>query len=121
MGKTTTALIIKLVMTFVASWIAVSLIAGNNWTWALIVAVLGTLVNYLLGDLYVLPNYGNIVASIADGVLAMVLLFLVDMATTGLRVNGTAYLVLGVLIAAGEYFFHNYLIGSGIVDKKSRT
>lgn len=118
MGKVSTALIIKFVMTFVAAWIAISLIAGNSWTWALLAGILGTVVNYIVGDRYILPNFGNVVAAIADGILGAVLLFLMDLASTALRLNTTAVLVFGLILIVGEYFFHQYLINSGIVDAK---
>lgn len=118
MRKVTTALIIKFVMTFAAAWIAVSLIAGNSWTWALLAGILGTVVNYIVGDRYILPNYGNIVASVADGILGAGLLLLMDLASAALRLNTTAILLFGLIVVVGEYFFHQYLITSGIVEGK---
>lgn len=116
MGKTTTALAVKFVMTFAAAWIAVSLIAGNEWTWALWVGILGTIINYIIGDRFILPNYGNMVASVADGILGAGLLFMLDMLSADLRLNATAYVTFFLLVAVGEYFFHRYLIGAGIVE-----
>ncbi|GAB6179811.1 hypothetical protein JCM14036_11300 [Desulfotomaculum defluvii] len=118
MGKVTTALAIKFVMTFLASWVAVSLIAGNSWTWALLIAVIGTAVNYVLGDKFILPNYGNIVAAVSDGILSLGLLWLVDLISVDLRLNSTAYITFALLVMVGEYFFHNYLISTGKVEEK---
>lgn len=116
MGKVTTALAIKFIMTFLASWVAISLIASNSWTWALLVAIIGTAVNYILGDKMILPRYGNMVAAVSDGILSLVLLWLVDLISVDLRLNGTAYITMAVIIIVGEYFFHRYLIDSGIVE-----
>ncbi|MCL5289468.1 MAG: YndM family protein [Firmicutes bacterium] len=116
MGKTTTALAVKFVMTFAAAWIAVSLIAGNEWTWALWVGILGTIINYVIGDRFFLPNYGNMVASVAGGILGAGLLFMLDMLSADLSLNATWQPTFFLLVAVGEYFFHRYLIGAGIVE-----
>ncbi|WP_274378696.1 DUF2512 family protein [Desulforamulus profundi] len=114
-----TALIVKFVMTFVAAWVAVTLVADQEWTWALLGAFLGTAVNYLVGDAFILPNYGNITASVADGILGAGLLFLLDLMSADLRLTATAYLTFGLLVAIGEYFFHRYLIDARIVEKRT--
>lgn len=121
MGKVTTALIVKFVGTFAAAWVAVSLIAGNEWTWALWVGLLGTVANYLIGDKMILPSFGNIIASLADGMLGVGLLFLLDMMSADLRLNATAYLTFFLLVAGFEYFFHRYLINAGIVETARET
>lgn len=116
MEKTATAIGIKFLLTFIAAWIAISVIAGNAWTWALLVAILGTAINYLIDDRFVLPNYGNVVASLGDGVLSALLLFIMGLIIFELRPTVTSIFAFGVLVAIGEYFFHQYLIKTGIVE-----
>jgi len=109
MNKTATALIIKFAMTFVFAAIAFMTLNNNAWTWVLLVALVGTAINYWVGDLMVLPKYGNIVASLGDGVMALVVAYIVDLLVVPFRTGLTSLVVFGVLIAIGEYFFHQYL------------
>jgi predicted membrane-bound dolichyl-phosphate-mannose-protein mannosyltransferase len=121
LGKLTTALVIKFVMTFAVAWVAITLIAGNSWTWALWAGILGTIINFIVGDKYILPMFGNITAAIADGVLGVVLLAMLDALSAALRLNGTAYITFFLLVAVGEYFFHRYLIDAGIIKEKVKS
>lgn len=112
MSKTTTALLIKFVMTFILAVIAFSSIADNRMQWPLLVAIFGTALNYLLGDLYILPKYGNIVASAGDGILAALTAYVIDLVVPAFRTTLTSLIVFAVLIAVGEYIFHRYLLRS---------
>ncbi|TYO98061.1 DUF2512 family protein [Desulfallas thermosapovorans] len=110
MNKTVTALLVKFIMTLVIAGIALVFIDNNAWTWALWVAIIGTAVNYLVGDLVVLPKYGNIVASIGDGVMAALVAYIIDLISPVFQTSFTALALLAVLVAVGEYFFHQYLL-----------
>lgn len=112
MSRTTLALIFKFVMTVVFAAGAFILIDGNGWTWPIVVGVAGTILNYVLGDLVVLPRFGNIAASIGDGVLAALTAYVVDLIVPAFTTSATSLAVFAVLIAVGEYFFHQYLKAS---------
>ena len=89
---------------------ALTLIGTATWTEVLIIAVVGTAINYLLGDLVILPSSNNTTASIVDGVVAAVLAYAVmeGMGTVITR-DWWAILIFGVLVAGFEFYFHNYL------------
>jgi len=72
--------------------------------------VVGTAINYLLGDLVILPASSNTWASIVDGLVAAVLAYAVmeGMGTVTSR-DYWAILIFGVLVVGFEFFFHNYL------------
>lgn len=118
MSKTATALLIKFIMTFAFALIALSFLVDNNaWDWIFGVALVGTALNYLVGDLLVLPKYGNIIASIADGVMAALIAYIFDyLVPTAFQTSFTALALFGVLVAVGEYFFHQYLQRSEKVE-----
>lgn len=116
MSKTTSALIYKFIMTFLIATLAFVLIDRNAWIWAFVIGLAGTVLNYLLGDLLVLPKFGNIVASIGDGVLAALTAYLVDVLTPAFRTTSSSLLIFAVLIAFGEYFFHQFLLRSEEVE-----
>ena len=69
----------------------------------------GTALNYLFGDLFVLPKWGNLGASIVDGILAIGLAYIVDLAVPAFTTSAAGLLIFGALVAVGEYLFHQYL------------
>lgn len=109
MSQIAIALIVKFVMTFVIALLAFTVLVNNPWTWVLALAVIATAVNYV-GDLVVLPKFGNVVTSVGDGIMRALLAFFISLATPLFVVTWTSLLLFAVLIAAGEYFFHQYLV-----------
>lgn len=93
-------------------WISLGFIENNTLTWILIFSLIGTAINYIIGDLMVFPRFGNITASIGDGVMGALVAYLIAAMTPNLNVTTTSLIILAVLIAGGEYFFHKYLAKS---------
>lgn len=116
MSKTATALLIKFGMTFVVAVVAFSLIDRNIWLWPFALAIVGTALNYFLGDLYVLPKFGNTVAAVSDGVLAALTAYVFDLIIPAFRTTATTLVTFAVLVAVGEYIFHRYLRRSEKVE-----
>jgi hypothetical protein len=110
MSKTATALLVKFVMTFIFAAAALAFLRGNTLGWVFLVAILATGLNYLVGDLLLLPSFGNIVASVSDGILAALVAYVVDLLVPAFRTTAPALLIFAVLVALGEYFFHQYLL-----------
>jgi len=110
MSRTFLGLLIKLVATLIAAWIAYGLIDGNPFLWILIVAVVVTIINYLIGDLLVLTNFGNIAASLFDGAMGALTAYIISLMTTDFNVSWTSSIVFIVIIAIFEYFLHKYLV-----------
>ncbi len=102
-------LLVKFIMTFIMAIVAFSFFNVNPAGLVLLVALIATIGNYLVGDLYVLPAMGNVIASIGDGILGAVLAFIVSLITVSFNVSFASLFIFAVLIAAGEYFFHPYL------------
>lgn len=70
-----------------------------------------TVLAYLLGDLWVLPAYGNAAAVVVDAVLVMLGLALLP-ALLGLpAITFGRMVAAAVPLAVGEYFFHRHLQG----------
>ena len=110
--RTTTALLVKFLMAFVFAYIALTVIDANPVSWVLFIAIVATAVNYLFGDLVVLRNYGNIVASVGDGLMAAVVAYIFALFIPLIVVSALSLIVFAVLVAVGEYFFHRYLLSS---------
>ncbi len=110
MSKTTWALIIKFAATLVAAGIAFGM--GNSWGWIAMVALIGTAVNYLVGDLMILRAAGNIVASIADGVMAAVVAYIADLISSAFDTTWASLMIFAVIVAVAEFIFHRFLLKS---------
>jgi hypothetical protein len=108
--RTIIALLFKLVATFTAAWVAFNLVDLNTIAMISIVAAIGTVLNYLLGDLVILPSTGNITASIGDGVIGAAVAYVVDLFSYNFNASATGLIIFAVIIAVAEYFFHIYLI-----------
>lgn len=104
------ALFIKLVGTFVAVWAGFGFVDANPLGTTLGLAAAITGANYLIGDLLILPAAGNVVATLADGGLAAGAAYLAGLLLTGIAVTLTGLIVVGLLVAVFEYFFHQYLL-----------
>lgn len=107
--KTTMALLVKFVATMIAAGLAFSVLGNNPWSYTVLIAIVATAINYLVGDLMVLPSFGNTIASIGDGILAVIVALFFDLFSTVFNTAFFNYLVFGVVILAAEYFFHIYL------------
>ncbi|MBU5676142.1 YndM family protein [Alkaliphilus sp. MSJ-5] len=120
MSNTTMALVVKFIMTFIAAWLTLGVMDRNPLLWVVIVSIVGTVLNYILGDLVVLPNLGNIIASIGDGIMAAALAYIVDLFTIDFNTTFSGLAVFALIVAVAEYFFHIYLLQSDTVAPKEK-
>lgn len=116
--KTTIALIIKLFVTFVAAWVAFMVFGTAGLLYAFLIALAGTVLNYLIGDLFILPKFGNLIAAICDGILAAVLSYII-LAATFTYYTATSLAIFAVMVVVFEVFFHMYLFKADIIRKKT--
>lgn len=112
MSRAAKVLLMKFAITFIIALIPFSLIDRNMIIWVLPVSIVVTFFNYILGDFYVLPRLGNILASVNNGVLAVLIVFFADYFIMSFRTSSLTLLIFAILIAAGEYGFHRYLMKS---------
>lgn len=116
--KTTVALIIKFVGVLVAAWISFMIFGTAAFWWVFTIAVAVTALNFLIGDLLVLPRWGNIWSSILNGIIAgataWVIMYYVPVTYDYI----SSVWVFALIIAVAEYFFHMYLISAEIVEKR---
>ncbi|MDF2700888.1 MAG: hypothetical protein K0Q49_2451 [Haloplasmataceae bacterium] len=120
MNKTFSGLIIKLIATFLATWIAFGVLEDNPFRWLIIVAIVCTIMNFIIGDLLILTSFGNVVATISDGILACILAYIVDLISDDFYTTSTSLLVFFIIISVFEYFLHKYLASDDRVVKNQR-
>lgn len=116
MSKTSNALLFKFLMTLVVAWISLGAIGGNAFRWVLLVAILGTVIDYLAGDLLILPLVGSFIGALINGGLAALIVVVVGMIVPAFTITTPSVVVFAVLVAAGEYFFHRYLLKADEVE-----
>ena len=103
------ALIIKFVMITAVLWLILGGFFNVGFGNIFLISIIMTGVAYLIGDLWILPQFGNVVATIADfglvfaGVWALAAIF---EPTTNF---GWAAFFSAIIIAIGEIFFHMYV------------
>ena len=114
--RTILVLSAKFLITIIASWVSFYIIDVNSFEMVLIVAVAGTVVNYALGDLIILPSMGNIFAAVGDGILAAATAYLLDMFSDSFITSATGLIIFAAIIGTCEYFFHIYLINDDKVQ-----
>lgn len=108
MGDKSLVILMKLIMTFVSASIAFVLL-GNSLLLILPVAIIVAALNFYFGDILILPAYGNVAASIADGLIAALAAFVVGQVTGVFQTNIITLTIFALLAAVSEYVFHQYL------------
>jgi hypothetical protein len=116
--KTFVAIIIKFVGVWILAWVAFSVFGTAAFWTVFAIACAVTVFNYLIGDLWILPNWGNVWASIVNGVIAGIAAWAVFYYTPAAYNYGNWIWIFAVAVAVAEFFYHMYLISAGVVEKK---
>jgi hypothetical protein len=116
------ALAIKGVMTLVILYLVLGVGYGAGFGDVLILTLLLGIISYVAGDLLVLPKMGNVVATIADFGLALLLIWGVG----AMLMNENESLGMGaffaaLLIALGEWMFHSYMTKNILHDSSAEV
>lgn len=85
----------------------------------IVLALLVTGLAYLAGDIGVLPWSNNTVATVADFGLSLLTVWLIGPYIVGADIPFSIALLIGLLTAAGEWFFHKYMAGTVLADRES--
>ncbi|HWT27135.1 MAG TPA: DUF2512 family protein [Mobilitalea sp.] len=108
--KHVTNLLIKFVMVAVILEVVLLILTRLTFGRILWLSLIITVVAFLIGDLLILPASNNIVASIADVGLALVVIFIYNYYWTTTRISFVNSLVASVILGVGEWFYHRYII-----------
>ncbi|WP_257348758.1 YndM family protein [Pseudalkalibacillus decolorationis] len=104
------ALLIKFVMITLVLFIVLGLGYEVSFADILALSTILTVAAYLIGDLFILPRYGNTAATIADfGLVYLGLWALGDAFIEGDIPLGLATFYATAGITIGEWFFHRYM------------
>ncbi|MFQ6337462.1 YndM family protein [Bacillus sp. AF62] len=106
------ALLIKYTAITAVLLIILSIFKGISIPKVLLISLFLTGASYLIGDLFILPKYGNMIATIADlglsffGIWLLISLF-TDLDAT--RNIGVSSFIAALIIGGTEVFFHIYM------------
>ncbi|MFL2100009.1 DUF2512 family protein [Desemzia sp. FAM 23991] len=114
------ALIIKAIMIWAIVWIVLSLIYDVAFMDSTIVGVIIVVLIYILGDLVILRKVGNVAATIADSGAAAIILYLYLNSMDYTENIWMMTLISAVLIGAGEWFFHKWLLKEHVVPDERK-
>lgn len=103
------ALAIKLLSLFVVLWLVLGVFYGNPTGDIFTITLVLGIISYIVGDLVILRNTSNTVATAADfGLSLLIVWFMVDTMTAE-NDPFTAALMASIGVAIVEYFFHKYV------------
>ena len=102
-------LILKIILVFVSAWVAYGLIEDNGLLWIFITSLAISLLTFLIGDILILPRYGNMSAAVADAVLAALIAWIIDLLTIDFYITWISSLTFVILIFIIEMVLHRYL------------
>lgn len=101
--------VIKLIMTTAVLWVVLGLFFGVDITEILITSVVLTVVGFI-GDEFILPRIGNVLAAIGDFVLAFAVIWLLGYNLYDEPIAlGTAAFISALILGVGEMYFHRYM------------
>ncbi|AXF55229.1 YndM family protein [Salicibibacter kimchii] len=103
------ALIIKFVMMTVILWLILGGFFGVSFGNIFWISLIMTGAAYLIGDLWILPQFGNVAGTLADFGLAFVGVWLLAALFEPAGNFGWAAFFSAIIIAIGEIFFHMYM------------
>lgn len=103
------ALIIKFIM--VAVILEIILLSGSNFNFydILWISLVVTILSYFIGDILILPLTNNTVATICDGILSFVVIYLFNYIYSYKFIPASSTLIAAVVLSIGEWFFHKYM------------
>ncbi len=113
MTTTIRALFIKFFIALAVTGI-LFFITGINLIDGLSIALVLILVTFLAADLPLLLVLGNELTIIVDAALAVPVFWGMTRLYTGESLSSGVLIVLALIVAVGEWFFHNYALKTGV-------
>jgi hypothetical protein len=110
--KNVTNLILKTAMVLVVLFIMIPIFGRSTWSQAIITGLVLAVLSYVAGDMWILPKFGNIAAVLTDLGLGALVIWAMAGALPQFVLTTAGIWTIAILLAAGEWFFHLYLIAT---------
>ncbi len=106
--KNLTNLILKAAVIGILLVLLIPIFGRSTWSQTLITALVLVILSYVIGDLWILPKFGNVAAVIADfGIYVLGIWAMVE-ALPQFILTASGYWVIALALTAAEWFFHQY-------------
>lgn len=99
---------LKLLFNGLPLFLILTFAGGLNWLNSIIISLAIVILAYVLGDIFVLPAFGNLVATLADGGLVFLLLYMLRYVGMALHIPTILFCALVVVMVEG-LIYHSYL------------
>lgn len=103
------ALLIKFIMTAVVLEIVLLLLSGVTFGRILWIALVITVASYIIGDMVILPATNNVVATIADIGLSLIIIYMFNFFWNRNDLPFLSALIAAVILGGGEWVFHKFI------------
>lgn len=115
------SLLYKFVFTTAILWLTLGFLYGVSFTDILTISALLSIGAYLIGDLFILPFFGNTAATLADFALVFLGVMLLGSVYIEEPIRfGVASFLSALFISVAEIFFHRYLTREGVVAEHEK-
>ncbi|MEN2465984.1 YndM family protein [Ornithinibacillus sp. JPR2-1] len=112
------ALLIKFIATFVLLYIILGAMYTMTFGEVFLLSLVLGIVAYLVGDLFILPRTNNLVATVADFILAWPIIYWFVDGMTAADNPFPASLIAALGVGGFEIFFHRYLANQVLPDQE---
>ncbi|MBP1970443.1 hypothetical protein J2Z83_002564 [Virgibacillus natechei] len=117
-----TAIVIKFLLTAVVVFAIMSTFNMPTFTDMLLISLLTTGLAYIIGDLLILPKFGNTIAAIADFGLATISIWILSYVFIGANFPAfTAAIITGFFLSICEGVFHIYMKRKVLIEKEKEN
>ncbi|KOA21454.1 hypothetical protein CLHOM_01250 [Clostridium homopropionicum DSM 5847] len=106
---------IKFVLYCVIGFAVLGIVEGSSFSRVILFAVIATVINYFMGDIYIYNQYGSIITSILEGFMASLTVYLMNALLVVENFQFSSLVGIGVITAVAEYFFHSFF-SKNIID-----
>lgn len=115
--KNLTNLVLKTVLNLLLLALLIPVFGRSTWTQTIITGLILVLVSYVLGDLWILPKFGNFAAVITDFGIYVLGLWALAEALPQFVLRSSGYWIIALALTAVEWFFHQYLLATKAPQK----
>ena len=115
------AFLIKFLSSLVLLYIILGLFNGMSFGNVFIITTALGIAAYVLGDMLILPRTNNTIATVADFLLAFMVIWLLSQTLTYGDGMFAESLMAALGVALFEYFFHRYLATNNMIGTREGT
>lgn len=119
--KHLTAILIKFVIIAVVLEIVLNLLTNLSFGDILLVSLIVTAVAYLVGDLLILPQTNNTIATLVDFALSWATIYAFNYFYPAMDISVTDAFIASAVIAIGEWMFHKYMASNTLRPKEENN